>query len=211
MISMLQKTGLRTGRFLIDALTWRGAGRQNSLVAWSLIGGLLWFAANAPADPAWPQTLCMGLYLALVLAAICAIDARFGIIPDSLNLALAAGGVVEYALGHGFDQFGGGLEAVAVLLGGVAFRAGYRSLRGYDGLGLGDVKFLAASSLWIGLAELPGAVLIAVASALAALFVLNVERNEISGRQAIPFGPHLAAGVWLMWTIGALRLPYSIS
>lgn len=211
MMFQLQKTSARTGRFLIDALTWRASGRQNGIVAWSLIGGLVWLVANAFADPDWPRTLGMGLYLLLVLAAICAIDARFGIIPDSLNLALAVGGIVEHALFNEFEQFGGGVEAVAVLLAGVAFQAGYRKLRGYDGLGFGDVKFIAASTFWIGLAGLPQAILIAVGSALVALFVLKAERCEIGGRRAIPFGPHLAVGAWLTWTIGPLQLPYSIS
>lgn len=205
MIRKLLKTGTRTSRFLAGSLAWRAGERPNGLLAWALVGGLIWFVANLGWDTAWAETFTMGLYLFVVLAAICAIDARFGIIPDSLNLALAAGGLVEYGFVHGPRLYEGILEAVAVLIAGTALRMAYRAMRGYDGFGFGDVKFIAAATLWTGPAGLPGVLLIAVVSALAAILILKAERYEIDGKHAIPFGPHLAVGVWLTWAIGPLQ------
>lgn len=91
MIFALRKTSGRTGRFLGRALTWRAPDRQHSAVAWGLVAGAIWLLTGLPEDPAWPEAALAGLYLGSVLAAICAIDARYGIIPDSLVAALAAG------------------------------------------------------------------------------------------------------------------------
>jgi leader peptidase (prepilin peptidase)/N-methyltransferase len=35
------------------------------------------------------------------------------------------------------------------------FRASYRRIREFDGLGFGDVKFVAAAALWIGIQGIP--------------------------------------------------------
>lgn len=206
MILALRKTTGRTGRFLRRALAWRAPDRAHAVVAWGLVGGAVWLAAGLPGDPVWPTAAVAGIYLVTVLAAISAIDARFGIIPDSLVVTLAAGGLAEYVLAHGPRPFAGILEAAAVFLAAAAFRAAFRMLRGYDGLGFGDVKFVAAASLWIGFAALPGAILIAVVSALVAILLLKADRHEIGGKDAIPFGPHLAIGVWLTWAIGPIQI-----
>ncbi|MBK3665368.1 prepilin peptidase [Bradyrhizobium diazoefficiens] len=200
----LPKIARRIGRFLADGLTFRRARRQDALVAWSLVGGSIWLGASLASGAVEPEALCSGLYLLAILMAVCAIDARFGIIPDSVNLALAAGGVADYAFVHGAAVYIGVFEAAAVFVAVAAFRSTFRLLRGYDGFGFGDVKFISAASLWIGFAALPEAVLIAVGSALAAILLFNAERYEVGGRPAIPFGPHLAAGIWLTWNFDKL-------
>lgn len=200
----LRKTARRIGRFLADGLTFRRARRHDAFVAWSLVGGSIWLVAGLVFGAIEPEALCFGLYLLAVLMAVCAIDARLGIIPDSLNLALAAGGVAEYAFEHGAAVYIGILEAAVVFVAVAAFRSAFRWLRGYDGFGFGDVKFVGAASLWIGSAALPGAVLIAVGSALLAILLSGAERYEVGGRPAIPFGPHLATGIWLTWNFDKL-------
>jgi leader peptidase (prepilin peptidase)/N-methyltransferase len=200
----LRKTARRIGRFLADGLTFRRARRQDAVVAWSLVGGSIWLVASLVFGTIEPAVLCSGLYLLVVLLAVCAIDARFGIIPDSFNLALVAGGVAEYALAHDAAVHIGVFEAAAVFVAVAAFRSAFRWLRGYDGFGFGDVKFVSAASLWIGFEALPGAVLIAVGSALVAILLSGTERYEVGGRPAIPFGPHLATGVWLTWNFDKL-------
>jgi leader peptidase (prepilin peptidase)/N-methyltransferase len=82
------------------------------------------------------------------------------------------------------------------------FRASYRWIKGFDGLGFGDVKFVAAGTLWIGLEGIPGLLLIAVVSALASLLILRSEGHDLDGKQAISFGPHLAVSLWWIWVLG---------
>ena len=82
----------------------------------------------------------------------------------------------------------------------VLFRAGYRWLRGHDGLGFGDVKFVAAGSLWVGAEGIP--VVLLLVSALVSLLILRAQGHELHGKQAISFGPHLAIGLWWVWVLG---------
>jgi leader peptidase (prepilin peptidase) / N-methyltransferase len=202
MIASLRKTGHRTGHFFGDALTGRAPGRPYLLVAWGMIAGALWFAIGLLGDPAWPLPAMGGCYLGILLASICAIDARYGIIPDSLVLALAAGGALQASLWGFGDFWWRGAEAALVFAAAALFRALYRRVRGHDGLGFGDVKFLAAGTPWIGADGIPVLLLIAVASALISLLILRVQGHELHGKHAISFGPHLAIGLWLVWVLG---------
>ena len=200
MMRALRKTGDRTGRFFGDALAWRSAeARPYAGVAWGLIAGAVWFAAGIAGNPGWALPAIAGGYLVVLLAAVCAIDGRFGIIPDSLVLALAAGGALQAWLWGAGDLWWRGLEAAMVFAAASLLRAGYRWLRGHDGLGFGDVKFVAAGTLWVGAEGIPALLLIAVASALVSLLILRAQGHELHGTHAISFGPHLAIGVWWVW------------
>ncbi len=205
MITVIRKTTDRTGRFLGQALLWRGDDRQHAPVVWGLVAGAVWLAAGLPGNPAWPAIVLAGLYLLAVLAAICAIDARYGIIPDSLVVALALGGAFQGSLDGLQGLLERGIEAVVVLAGATLFRASYRWIRGFDGLGFGDVKFLAAAALWAGISGMAGLLLGAVLSAVVSLLILRAEGHDLDGKQAISFGPHLAVGLWLTWVAGPLE------
>ena len=89
--------------------------------------------------------ICLGVGL---LPAIAMIDLAFGLIPDELNFALAACGLVSLILNSDNISWGlinaGGLLALGLFL-----ALGYSKLRGREMLGLGDVKFFAAAGLWI--------------------------------------------------------------
>jgi leader peptidase (prepilin peptidase) / N-methyltransferase len=208
MIFALRKTSGRTGRFLGRALTWRAPDRQHSAVAWGLVAGAIWLSTGLPEDPAWPEAALAGLYLGSVLAAICAIDARYGIIPDSLVAALAAGGLLQTYLGGQVELLERVFEGLAVLGAAALFRASYRWLRGFDGLGFGDVKFVTAATLWVGIQGLPFLLLMAVLSAMVSLLIMRAQGHELHGQQAISFGPHLAVGLWLVWVAGPLQFGF---
>jgi len=205
MMLALRKTSGRTGRFLGRALAWRGPDRQHFAVAWGLVAGAVWFSTGLPKDPVWLEAALAGLYLVTVLAAICAIDARYGIIPDSLVAALAAGGLLQTYLGGQAELLERGLEGIAVLGAAALFRACYRWMRGFDGLGFGDVKFVTAAALWIGIQGMPMVLLTAVLSAVVSLTIMRAEGQDLHGQQAIAFGPHLAVGLWLTWVAGPLQ------
>jgi leader peptidase (prepilin peptidase) / N-methyltransferase len=205
MIRVLRKTAGRTRRFLVDALTWRPPERQHAIVAWCLIAGATLLVASLACDPDWPARIVAGIYLMTVLAAVCAIDARFGIIPDSLVLALAAGGLLQSFLADQGEILWRIMEAAVFLAAGCLLRLVYRMVRGHDGLGLGDIKFATAGVLWIGIEGVPELLLVAVLSAIVSLVILKAEGHDLDGKQAIPFGPHLAVGLWLTWNVGHLQ------
>jgi HAE1 family hydrophobic/amphiphilic exporter-1 len=77
-------------------------------------------------------------------------------------LALAAGGALSAWLWGAGELWWRGLEAALIFAAVSLFRVLYRRLRGHDGLGFGDVKFVAAGTLWIGADGIPGLLLIAV-------------------------------------------------
>ena len=60
-----------------------------------------------------------------------------------------------------------------------AFRAGYRSLRGREGMGLGDVKLAAVAGVWLDWTDLPIAVDIAALSALASVLLQSRGRERM--------------------------------
>ena len=120
------------------------------------------------------------------------IDLKRRIIPDRLNLALLGIGLAltgwREAEWDALLPRAGEVAVAFALFWGV--RALHARLRGRIGLGLGDVKFLAAATAWTGLAGLP--VLILVAS-LSALLVVVLRRLDAATR--LPFGPFLALGL----------------
>lgn len=199
MITELRKTATRTGHYLTRSLVCREPYRDQVLVVWLLVLGLFWILLSGQVDKTWIIYFALSVALAVLLAAICAIDARFGIIPDKLVAAMAASGLLAVWLLDPDEVMHRIAEVIIVAVAMAALRAVYRWVRGYDGLGLGDVKFLAAATFWIGFRSLPALLLIAVASALASAFLLKSARYEVDGRHAIPFGPHLAVGLWLAW------------
>ncbi|NPU14535.1 prepilin peptidase [Bradyrhizobium sp. 83002] len=118
------------------------------------------------------------------------------IIPNSLNAAVAVLGAVRTAALDGFLAL---TETVlqALLVAAVVwlFRRLYVLVRNQQGLGLGDVKLLAASTLWVGLAGIPIELLCASLTALAAVAALHMIGYTMTRKSALPFGPFLAFGL----------------
>lgn len=124
------------------------------------------------------------------------IDLREGIIPDWLNLLIAAIGLVR------MTALAGWAPAVAMLCEGVVIGAMvwllrwlYFKWRKFQGLGLGDVKLLAASAVWIGIVGIPTQLLIASGTALAAAGLIRLSKRPVTRLTALPFGPFLAFGL----------------
>jgi leader peptidase (prepilin peptidase)/N-methyltransferase len=196
------KTVGRTIRFFVEALARRRPWRQYTPIAWSLVAGLLVLLARICGLPGDPAALLSSFYLLMVLAAVCAIDARYSIIPDSIVAVLAVGGLLQHVQGGASEIWQSLVEALILFGVAWAFQAIYRAIRGFDGLGFGDVKFTTAAVLWIGIAAIPGLLLIAVVSAFISLLILKREGVALGRSKSIPFGPHLAIGLWLSWLTG---------
>jgi leader peptidase (prepilin peptidase) / N-methyltransferase len=142
----------------------------------------------------------LGFYAALcvVCCALALIDLRRGIIPDGLNLAIAVLGVAQaMAFGNLTDGLEALGEAAAVAVIFLLLRRLYFVLRQTEGLGLGDVKFLAAAATWVGITGIPTLLLIAALTALAAAGGLQLAGRQMKRQTSMPFGPFLALGLLL--------------
>ncbi|WP_019996596.1 prepilin peptidase [Aureimonas ureilytica] len=130
--------------------------------------------------------------LAPMLLLVGLVDGRTGRIPDALNAGIAGLGLLRLAMGSPETLLAHGLDAAIV--GGLLLllRRLYRVWRGRTGLGLGDVKFLVAATLWTGLEALPLVVLLASLSGLAMVGLQALRGGAIRADRRLRFGPHLA-------------------
>jgi leader peptidase (prepilin peptidase)/N-methyltransferase len=154
--------------------------------------GLLIVIAAVWAAPPVRALAVAAMGLALLAAA--AIDLRARRLPDFLTSAVALCALALSAT-RGPASLAAGAVA-AVLIAGVMLlvRAASRRRSGEVGLGLGDVKLMAALALWLGTAT---PLMVAAASALgllAAPFWRGADRR-------IPFGPMIGVAGW---TLGLL-------
>ena len=145
------------------------------------------------------------LWFLVTLAVLCVlctslslIDIRRGIIPNELNLSIAVLGLAKSAIDGGTTEIiASAWQAAAI---GAVFwllRRLYFIWRKAQGLGLGDVKFLAAAGIWIGIAGLPMLLVIATSLALAAAAGLQLAGHGMTRQTSLPFGPFLACGLVL--------------
>lgn len=141
------------------------------------------------------------VYLVLVLLTVSLIDSRRLVIPNALNAAHAGGGLVFAGLLKPMclvpSLVGGALGFGALLV----FRSGYQRIRGRDGLGFGDVKFMAGAGLWVGWQGLAPLLLVASASALAYVAVRGMSGCRLDPPGKLPFGPFLSLGTCAIWSI----------
>jgi leader peptidase (prepilin peptidase)/N-methyltransferase len=160
----------------------------------------VWSVALFPGWLAWASAV-----LGWVLLTAAEIDRRHLLLPDVLVLPLvAAGPVVLYAAAPWQVT-----PAVLGAAGGFALLTAvariYRRARGREGLGLGDAKLFAAAGAWTTIAGLPSVLLVAAAGGLAAAGVSAYRNGGLSGECEMPFGPFLAAGLWLVWSFGPIQ------
>jgi len=145
--------------------------------------------------------------LGWALLALSLIDLRCYRLPDFLTLPLLLGGlgVALWAWPEALPEHLLGAALGYACMAAVGWV--YRVLRGRDGIGLGDAKLLAAGGAWLSLQALPGVVLTASVLALAIVLTAGfVRRLPLSAATRVPFGPYLAAGIWLSWLYGPLQL-----
>jgi leader peptidase (prepilin peptidase)/N-methyltransferase len=152
----------------------------------------------------------LGAGLALLMAAIAAIDARHFVIPDEPNIAALALALIYAAIQD--KDIAPAAIPLAVVRGAtlslafLGLQITYRKLRKRDGLGLGDVKLAAVAGAWLSWQTIPIAVEIA---ALAALGTYVVHRY-LSGRafrptSRLPFGLFFAPAIWLGWLLEVIQ------
>lgn len=134
------------------------------------------------------------------------IDLRCFRLPDALTLPLLVAGLIVAALVWPADlpdHLLGSLLGYAAL---AAIGWVYRSMRGREGLGLGDARLLAAGGAWLSWQALPSIVTIAAVLALTVVLVTSTLRQmPPSATTRMPFGPYLDVAIWLIWLMARLR------
>jgi leader peptidase (prepilin peptidase) / N-methyltransferase len=134
--------------------------------------------------------------LCVLCGAMTLIDIHRGIIPNGLNLSIAGLGLLKATVSGGvLAALGAGCEGVVIGLAFWLLRRLYFVLRKTQGLGLGDVKFLAAAGPWVGIAGWPALLLVATLTALVAAGGLRLAGRDMTRQTSLPFGPFLAAGL----------------
>lgn len=148
--------------------------------------------------------------LGWAMLAIAVEDARHFIIPDYLSLPAVPLGLLVTGLlsshGHAYQAVLWHLLAALVAVAGLLIiRQAYRRLRGFEGLGLGDVKLAAAAAAWTGLEGFSIVLMMACTMALVVLLAMRlVFATNVTRRTALPFGAFLAPAIWLTWTMQQL-------
>jgi leader peptidase (prepilin peptidase) / N-methyltransferase len=140
--------------------------------------------------------------LAALLVVACAADVRSRRLPDIITVPLIAFGLGLQWLAGGLDQFW--LGALGAALGFLSFwliATLYRRARGYDGLGLGDAKLLAAAGAWLGPIYLAPVVFVAAILALATVQILRLRGEAITTQTIVPFGPFLSIAFFGFWCL----------
>lgn len=172
--AMIAAAGVMT----MGALTLRPAfAPAGLLLGW----GLLTLAAVDLGDLRLPNILTLPwIGMGLLLAAL---NLSQGTPPKFDRAALEA---------HGLGAAGGYLAFAGLA-------AAYRLLRGREGLGLGDAKLAAVAGAWLGWRILPAVVLVACGLSLLWIGIRFARQGRDALNAPLPFGPPLAAAVWLGW------------
>ena len=188
------------------------AARLAGKAEWFAGAGALVVAASVARStmPVLPATGVVGAAVAALVAWIVWQDLRSFTVSDAAVLALAAlGCAVRWSAAARADEpVSGALLAAALdaaLCGGLLllFREGYYRLRGFDGLGLGDVKLGAAGAVLVSTTGFA----VALFAASAAGLVFAAARHRLAPGRAplerIAFGAALAPAFWVVWLVEA--------
>lgn len=145
-----------------------------------------------------------GAFLAALMLAIAANDARHYLIPNELTgaaFALALLRAAAFVPDVGAEALLWPVaRAVAVALPLLLLMLAYRYWRGRDGLGLGDVKLAAVCGAWLDLVTVAAVIELAALLAIGA-YLANaaVQRKQLRGTAFLPFGLFLAPSIWIGW------------
>lgn len=145
-----------------------------------------------------------GAFLAALMIAIAANDARHYRIPNELTgaaFALALLRAIAFAPEIGAEALlWPVVRAVAVALPLLLLMLLYRRWRGRDGLGLGDVKLAAVGGAWLDLATVAAVIELAALLAIGG-YLANAarQRKALRATAFLPFGLFLAPAIWIGW------------
>jgi leader peptidase (prepilin peptidase)/N-methyltransferase len=166
--------------------------RQYPLV--ELATGILFPATLAAYE--WDPRALIYLPFVLALVIVTGIDLWHRIIPDRLTIG---GAIVGFALTVATGALSWHESVTGAAAGFALFFAlawSYRKWKGVEGLGFGDVKFLAMLGAWLGYRSLLPIIVVASVAG-SAVGLVAIARRGGGMQSAIPFGPFLVLGALL--------------
>jgi leader peptidase (prepilin peptidase)/N-methyltransferase len=178
----------RTCGAAIDPRHW-----QIELTA-ALLGALAGIATPTPVAIA-------GAVFGWLLLALAALDVAALWLPDRLTGTLAVAGIIAGFAGIDppwLDRAIGGVVGFAALW---LVAAGYRRVRGRDGMGGGDPKLFGAIGLWLGWRMLPAVLLIASLVGLGVVLLARLRGTTVERDTQLPFGALLAVAAYPAWLV----------
>lgn len=160
-----------------------------------------------PLTPAGFSALLAGLAIWIAW-----IDLERLVIPDLANVAVAALGLafilLETPAGALMEEFSDAVMR-AIAAGGLLFvvRFAFQRFAGKEGLGLGDVKLMAAGAIILTWASLPYALVLAAVAAILVVVWRGIRQGAWLDRETeIPFGAFLAPAIWAAFLLEQLYL-----
>lgn len=177
-----------------------GQRRRLMTLAGAVVG--VWSALGQPDASTAVLTAILGWQLLLIAV----LDGEHFILPDRLTLPLLATGFLAAALLERTDVVEAAVGAVAGFVALWLLARAYRQLRGREGLGDGDPILLAAGGAWTGWMGLASILLWASVAGLSVVAAKTLTGRKVAATDRLPFGPCLAAGIWLTWLIGPLGI-----
>jgi leader peptidase (prepilin peptidase)/N-methyltransferase len=162
---------------------------------------VLWAAFVVNAD-----ALVVTVIFGWALLALAVMDLRSMFLADVLTLPLIPAGlaVCLWLEPDAIWTHMAGAAAGAALL--AALSWGYFRLRGREGLGLGDVKLMAAAGAWVGVGGVGTVILWAVMVNALMLAPDALRGRPMSATTQVPLGTGLATGLWLTWLYGPVSI-----
>ena len=174
--------------------------------ATAFVAGIVSFA-TLPLTPAIFSALLSALAIW-----IARVDLERLIIPDLANIAVAALGLtfilIETPADARVEEFSDALMR-GIAAGGLLFlvRLAFQRLAGKEGLGLGDVKLMAAGAVILSWASLPYALVMAAVAAILVVVLRGFSKGAWLDRETeIPFGAFLAPAIWAAFLLEQLAL-----
>ncbi len=142
----------------------------------------------------WSWLTLGGVVLTAMLIALTFIDADTQYLPDQLTLPLVWLGLIYNFNGAFVSLQQAVLGAICGYMSLWLLNFVHKKLRGFDGMGAGDFKLLAALGAWLGAAVLPIVVFAAALVGIIAAVAMKAAKS-----QPIAFGPCLAIAGWVVF------------
>lgn len=156
------------------------------------LNGSMWLLTAVLFKGDWlTVVLYCGLFSMLLVLSV--IDWRTYIIPNGINLTIFVLGLVRLATDFAnWPTYVIGMASVSLVF------LLLHILTGGNGLGMGDVKLVAAAGLLLGWPKMILAVLVGSVSGA----VIHSIRMKGGAGHKLAFGPYLAAGIWFSALVG---------